>query len=75
MFVTQLKITRFAERLVNQGNKHNSRRYLNGSDIRVGTQDFEITNSNISKKLKKKRAKLMKRWKISTENKDLIQRY
>lgn len=75
MFVTQLKITRFVERLVNQGNKHNSRRYLDGSDIRVSTQGFEITSSNISKNLKKKRAKLMKKWKISTENRDLLQRY
>lgn len=54
-------------------------RSLNDSNIEVSTQGFEITSSNMSKKLKGKRGKIdlkkkKKRWKISTENWDLLQR-
>lgn len=51
-------------------------RSLNDSNIDVSTQGFEITSSNMLKKLKRKRGKidLKKKQKISTENWDLLKR-
>lgn len=52
-------------------------RSLNDSNIEVSTQGFEITSSNMLKKLKRKRGKIdlkKKKQKISTENWDLLKR-